>query len=102
MSPAARVVDLEREKTRRLARDIERELRNSGDREFAVDVGAVEDVSRWRRAAIMAAHRMGHRASTYLWRGEWRVELDLPVTEAERRYSALLIGSIIAPLLPER
>ncbi len=51
---------------------------------------------------MMAAHRMGHRASTYLWRGEWRVELDLPVTEAERRYSALLIGSIIAPLLPER
>jgi hypothetical protein len=102
VSPAARVVDLERAKTRRLARDIERELRNSGDRVFAIDVGAVEDVSRWRRAAIMAAHRMGHQASTYLWRGEWRVALDIPVSEAERRRSALLIESIVAPRLPRR
>ena len=76
VSPVARVVDLDLEKTRRLARDIERELRNSGGREFAVEVGAVEDVSRWRRAAIMAAHRMGHRASTYLWRGKWRIALE--------------------------
>jgi hypothetical protein len=100
VSPAPRVIDLEREKTRRLAREIERELRNSGDRVFAVEAGAVEDVSRWRRAAIMAAHRMGHQASTYLWRGEWRVVLDVPVTAAERRRSALLIESIIAPPLP--
>jgi hypothetical protein len=48
------VVDLEREKTRRLARDVERELRNSCDREFAVEAGTVKDVSRWRRAAICA------------------------------------------------
>lgn len=66
MSPAARVVDLEREKTRGLARDIERELRNSGDRVFAVEVGAVEDVSRWRRAAIIAAHRMDGTSGQHL------------------------------------
>ena len=102
MSSAARVIDLERGRTRRLARDIERKLRKSGDRVVTVEVLSVEDVSRQRRAAIMVADEMGHRASTYLWRGERRVELDLPVTEAERRYSTLLIGSIIAPLLPNR
>ncbi|MDA8386437.1 MAG: hypothetical protein M0Z88_09280 [Actinomycetota bacterium] len=41
MSSAARVIDLEREKTRRLARDIERELRKSGERVFAVEAGSV-------------------------------------------------------------
>jgi hypothetical protein len=34
---------------------------------LAVEAGEVEDVPRWRRAAVMSAHRMGYRATTYFW-----------------------------------
>lgn len=95
MSGRSKVVDLDRERTRQLSRTIEKDLRRGGARTLKVDVDALEDVARWRRAAIMAAHRMGHRATTYLWRRQLHVELDLPVTEAERRQAALVAESIL-------
>lgn len=95
MGAAPRVVDLERERTLRLSAEIERELRHSGARTLAAAVEEVEDLGRWRRAAVMAAHRMGHRARTYLWGREVAVELDLPVTEAEDRHAALAVASLL-------
>ena len=95
MSAAPRVVDLERERTRRLSSDIERELRLAGVRTLLAAVDEVENLDRWRRAAVMAAHRMGHRARTYLWGKEVAVELDLPVTEAEDRRAAELVASLV-------
>lgn len=95
-----RVVDLERERSRRLSDVIERQLRSCGGRTLGVDLDAVDDLGRWRRAAVAAAHRMGHRASTYVWRGQVCVALDLPVTDAERRQAALVISSVLG--LPRR
>jgi pyridoxal biosynthesis lyase PdxS len=92
---AARVIELDRAKTRRVSREIERDLRRGGARTIMVDVQTVEDVLRWRRAAIMAAHRMGHRATTYLWGRQLLVELDLPVTDPERREAAAVTSSIL-------
>ena len=95
MSAAPRVVDLERERTRRLSSEIERELRLTGVRTLVAAIDEVEDLGRWRRAAVMAAHRMGHRARTYLWGREVAVELDLPVSEAEDRHAAELVASLL-------
>ena len=95
MSAAPRVVDLERERTRRLSSEIERELRQTGVRTLVAAVDGVEDLGRWRRAAVMAAHRMGHRARTYVWGREVGVELDLPVTEAEDRRAAQLVANLL-------
>lgn len=90
-----RVVDLDRERTRRLAAEIERELRQAGVRTLVAGVDDVEDLGRWRRAAVMAAHRMGHRARTYLWGREVAVELDLPVSRAEDRQAAEMVASLL-------
>ncbi len=57
----AKVVSIERERTLRLADAIERELRVSGVRELRVSKGEVEHPRRWRRAAVIAAHRLGFR-----------------------------------------
>jgi hypothetical protein len=92
-----RVVSLERERTRRLSMVIERQLREAGGRSVAVDAASVEDVARWRRAAIVAAHRMGQRASTYALAGQVRVELDLPVTAAEHGWAAQVAAGLLAP-----
>ena len=95
MSAAPRVVDLERERTRRLSSEIERELRLTGVRTLVAAIDEVEYLGRWRRAAVMAAHRMDHRARTYLWGREVAVELDLPVSEAEDRHAAELVASLL-------
>ena len=95
MNRAARVIELDREKTRRVSRVIERDLRRGGARTLMVDVQTIEDVPRWRRAAIMAAHRMGHRATTYLWGRQVTVELDLPVTDEERRQAAAITSGLL-------
>ena len=95
MSTAPRVVDLERERTRRLSSDIERELRLTGARTLVATLDEVENLDRWRRAAVVAAHRMGHRARTYVWGQEVAVELDLPATGLEDRFGAELAASLV-------
>ena len=90
-----RVVDLDLERTRRFSAEIERELRRSGARTLVAATDGVEDLGRWRRAAVMAAHRMGHRARTYIWGREVALELDLPVSEAEDRLAAELVASLL-------
>lgn len=96
MSGSSKVVDLDRERTRQLSMQIEQGLRRAhatGGRMLAVEADRVGDVQRWRRAAVMAAHRIGHRATTYRWGSQVRVELDLPVSEGERRRAALVVAS---------
>jgi hypothetical protein len=98
VSGTHKLVRLERERTRRLSRQIEHDLRRThatGSRMLAVEAEGVGDIPRWRRAAVMAAHRMGHRATTYCWGNQVRVELDLPITEAERRRAAILTASLL-------
>jgi len=89
------VVDMERERTRRLSRVIERDLRWTRGKALAVDEGKVGDPVRWRRVAVMAAHRMGHQARTYLWLRQWQVDLDYPVTKEESRMAADVMGALL-------
>ena len=98
----SRLVNMERERTRRLSRTIERDLRRAGGKSLAVDEGEVEDPTRWRRAAVMAAHRLGHRAETYRWLGQWNVDLDYPVTKAESQFAADVIGTLLLGARTER
>jgi hypothetical protein len=98
VSVTQKLVRLERERTRRLSRQIEQDLRRAnatGGRMLAVEADSVGDVPRWRRAAVMAAHRMGHGATTYCWGNQVRVELDLPITEAERRRAAIVTAGLL-------
>jgi hypothetical protein len=92
---------MERERTRRLSRVIERDLHRAGGKALAVDEGNVEDPVRWRRAAVMAAHRLGHRARTYLWLGQWHVDLDYPVTHEQSRMAADVMGALLFGLRTE-
>ena len=105
MSARPKLVRLERERTRRLLKQIERDLRlahATGERVLAVEADEVEDVPRWRRAAVMSAHRMGYRATTYCWGNQLRVELDLPVTEEERRRAAAVTADLLGFRGPAR
>ncbi len=98
MSATPKLVRLERERIRRLSTQIEQDLRRAhatGGRMLAVEADRVGDVPRWRRAAVMAAHRMGHRATTYCCGSQVRVELDLPITEAERRRAAVVTAGLL-------
>lgn len=45
------MVDLERERTRRLSAEIERGLRRSGARSLAAAVEGVDEIGRWRRVS---------------------------------------------------
>ena len=96
MSAAPRVVDLERERTRRLSSEIERELRQTGVR-----------TPWWRRrghrgpGSLAAGGGDGGAPDgaigpvTYVWGREVAVELDLPVTEAEDRRAAQLVANLL-------
>ena len=105
MSGTQKLVRLDRERTRRLSRQIEQDLRRThatGSRTLAVEADRVGDIPRWRRAAVTAAHRMGHRATTYCWGNQVRVELDLPITEAERRRAAIVTAGLLGLQRPGR
>ncbi|MDA8045713.1 MAG: hypothetical protein M0Z30_10835 [Actinomycetota bacterium] len=95
MRRAGRVVHLEAERTRRLSESIERDLRRAGGAGLVVDEDQIDDVGRWRRAAIMAAHRRHHRARTYRWCGQWHLSVDVPVGAAEQRTAAELVVGLI-------
>jgi hypothetical protein len=38
---------------------------------------------------------MGHRAQTYLWLGQWHVDLDYPVTKEESRWAADVMSALL-------
>ena len=97
-----RLVDMERERTLRLSCTIERDLRRAGGKSLSIDEDRVENLARWRRAAVMAAHRMGHRAETYRWLGRWRIDLDYPLTKAESKFAADVIGGLLFDARTER
>lgn len=89
--------DLEPQRTRRLARRIARDLRAAGGRTLTVPVADVEDLARWRRAAIQAAHALGERASTRVVGDQVTVEVHRPVTMADRRAAAALAATFLPP-----
>jgi len=61
----AKVVDLERRKVDKLADEIERQLAGLPPMSHLhVPLSEVEDPQRWRRAARLAAHRLGWRVAT--------------------------------------
>ena len=61
----AKVVDLERRKVDKLADQIEQELAGLPPMSrLHVPLSDVEDPERWRRAARLAAHRLGWRVAT--------------------------------------
>lgn len=98
MTATPKLVRLERERIRRLSTQIEQDLR----RAHALAAGCWQskqtesEMSRvGGRAAVMAAHRMGHRATTYCCGSQVRVELDLPITEAERRWAAVATAGLL-------
>jgi hypothetical protein len=79
----ARVVDIERERVERLAADLAPELRERGV--IVVDVAALEDVERWRRAARRAGRLLGWRVRTGISRDGrrvWMASDDWPVRPA--------------------
>ncbi|HET9078568.1 MAG TPA: hypothetical protein VFN68_16655 [Acidimicrobiales bacterium] len=91
------VVSVERERTSRLADAIERELRVTGARELRIPMEAVEDPGRWRRAGVLASHRLGFKASTFAVAGVLGLIVHQPVTDAERRRFANAMAALIVP-----
>jgi hypothetical protein len=97
-----KIVSIERQRTVRLADDIEGMLRRGGDRELRLRAEDVEEPTRWRRAAVMAGHRLGYPTSTWAAGGWLGLLLHRPVTEAERRGSAeAMAGWILYGVPPE-
>jgi hypothetical protein len=91
----AKLVKLEAERVRRLADAIERNLRAGALREIRVAVEDVEDPGLWRKAAVMAAHRLGFRATTFCAAGALVLLVHRPVTDAERRQAADAMAALI-------
>jgi hypothetical protein len=92
-----KAVSIEKERTLRLAREIERELRLTGARELRVPITEVEDPARWRRAAVMASHRIGFVANTLKWGRTLVLLVHKPVTEAESRWAAEVTTDLLLP-----
>jgi hypothetical protein len=92
-----KVVSIEKHRTVRLADAIERKLRANNGSGFVVDAGEVDDPRLWRRAAVIAVHRLGYRART--WGGEDRlaVIIDRPISDVEKRWAAEAISAVIRP-----
>ena len=90
-----KVISIERQRTLRLALEIEREFRRSGARELRVKAGDVDDVGRWRRAAVIAVHRLGHPATTWASGEIVAAAVLRPVTVMERQDAAQRIADLL-------
>ena len=87
----AKIVDLERRRVDKLADQIERQLAGLPPMSHLhVPISEVEDPQRWRRAARIAAHRLGWRVATgvsrhgFVWLTDTR-EPPREVLEARSR-----------------
>lgn len=93
----AKVVKLERQRVEALAHELAPVLRDHGY--VLADLGDVEDVDRWRRAARRAGRLLGWRVRTRLSRDGrrvWAASDDWPTPpgahqDAARRLDALLL-----------
>jgi hypothetical protein len=92
-----KLVSIEGRRTVRLADAIERRLRANGECGFVVDADEVDDPDMWRRAAVMAVHRLGYKARTWADADQVAVIVDRPVTEAEKQWAADAVSAFIRP-----
>jgi hypothetical protein len=86
----AKVVDLERRKVDKLAEQIERQLAGLPPMSrLHVPIAEVEDPGRWRRAARLAAHRLGWRVATGVSRHGfvWLTDVREPPPEVLEAHS---------------
>ncbi|HEX2699211.1 MAG TPA: hypothetical protein VHM89_03280 [Acidimicrobiales bacterium] len=87
----AKVVDLERRKVDKLADQIEQQLAVLPPMSHLhVPISEVEDPQRWRRAARLAAHRLGWRVATGVSRHGfvWLTDIREPPPEVLKAHTA--------------
>ncbi len=84
---------MERERTCRLSRTIERDLRRARGKSLAVHEGELEDATRWRRAAPHVWRPIAW--TTYRRLDQCHVDLDYPVTNEETELAADVIGALL-------
>lgn len=85
----ARVVDLERHRVEKLAAQIERQLAGLPPMSrLHVPLSEVDDPQRWRRAARLAAHRLGWRVATGVSRHGfvWLTDVREPPPEVQEAH----------------
>ena len=97
-----RVESLERARTERLADTLVAPLRERGQA-FA-RIADVDDVGRWRRAAVLAGHRLGLHVRTLVAESSDLVAYvtDRPVSMAEQREGLRLVTQVLAGGHPRR
>lgn len=87
----AKVVDLERRRVDKLADQIERQLAVLPPMSHLhVPISEVDDPQRWRRAARLAAHRLGWRVATGVSRHGfvWLTDIREPPPEVLKAHTA--------------
>ena len=86
-----------RERTRvaEMAGAIEEELRASGSRELHVRADSVADRGEWRRAAIIAAHRIGYPGATMDRGAVLSLFVRKPSSPLEDRLAANAVAALI-------
>ncbi|HZU74094.1 MAG TPA: hypothetical protein VE990_15115 [Acidimicrobiales bacterium] len=96
------VSSLEAEKRKRartrvtaMADAIEKELRATGSTELHVRADAVSDRTEWRRAAVIAAHRIGYPGATLDRGGLLSLFVGKPSSPLEDRLAADVVAAWI-------
>lgn len=92
-----KLVDIEKYRVAKLADGIESKVRRNGGSGYAVDAATVEEPELWRKAAVVAVHRLGYRASTYRAEGRLAVVVHRPISEAEQRLAAEAVSALLRP-----
>lgn len=95
--PRRVVVDFERARVERLARELTPYLRDEHG-QLAVRVAEVDDLDRWRRAARRAGRLVGGKVATGVSRDGstlWAVRTDGEVTPAQRAEAARVMQAVL-------
>ena len=92
-----KVVSIEKHRTMRLADAIERRLRANHGCGFVVNAHEVDNPMVWRRAAVIAVHRLGYRARTWAGGDHLAVITDRPINDVEKRWAAEAVSAIVRP-----
>ena len=88
-------LSIESQRVKRLAAVIERDLRAGMAREIRVRATDAEDPGLWRRAVVIAAHRLGLRATTFVTGDALVLLVHRPVSDSEKRMAAEAIADLI-------
>lgn len=91
------VVSIQKRRTERLADAIEQTLMINGGYGFIENAAEVDDPRLWRRAAVVAAHRLGYRATTWADEQHLVVVINRPITDDERQAAAKAVSAVLRP-----